>query len=646
MLFERTVYLDDFPMNIRIAKITEYPFHYHQDVEFVYVLKGEVYLKDVSSHYLLKEGDIFTINGHEVHGITATDKDNAIAIIQISNRFFTQYFPTLDKACYMSYAYKDKYLKLDVLRKMLLQILSDYSRKSFDYKQSCTDRMIQVISYLNMHFNLFAFESNMIVNFNNDNPVAIERISRIINYVYANHKNKVTLEDIAEREHLNPFYLSHLIKDYMGISFQEFLCFARVEMSEIPLLETDKKISAIANDVGFSTTSYYDKYFSRWFGHTPLEHRQLYTSQILSQARPADLILLPENKAINIIRRRLSAINGQENSALTVSRLHFSVEVDPQTVPVRRLNCSLEVIVTPEDYHIMGERLFSMLYDLGARKVLLLSRRKEDDSILPLLANRLNFIGFETGILSDHGLENCFSAGNDSIASAIEIFLGYFMGGAAAADGTGAAAIPKPGGGTCNIQCPRCFLRDQGDSLKILKGSRSCMTSCLIPKPSYYAYRLLRNIKGQLLYMGKYYFVVKDDSMENPAYILAVINHNDDIRRLCSRKVGAFEADDVSRSFKDELNIDFTIPLADGKYAVGRYALTDSNSVLSHMARLEFADTFPLPESWARLISTEPMSQVYMETVSGKINVSSAISGAGIEIIVIAPAEDAESPGR
>lgn len=220
------------------------------------------------------------------------------------------------------------------------------------------------------------------------------------------------------------------------------------------------------------------------------------------------------------------------------------------------------------------------------------------------------------------------------------------MGGAVAADGTGAAAIPKPGGGTCNVQCPRCFLRDQGDSLKILKGSRSCMTSCLIPKPSYYAYRLLRNIKGQLLYMGKYYFVVKDDSMENPAYILAVINHNDDIRRLCSRKVGAFEADDVSRSFKDELNIDFTIPLADGKYAVGRYALTDSNSVLSHMARLEFADTFPLPESWARLISTEPMSQVYMETVSGKINVSSAISGAGIEIIVIAPAEDTDSPGR
>ena len=39
-------------------------------------------------------------------------------------------------------------------------------------------------------------------------------------------------------------------------------------MSEIPLLETDCKISAIARDAGFSTTSYYNKSFVNWFGHT------------------------------------------------------------------------------------------------------------------------------------------------------------------------------------------------------------------------------------------------------------------------------------------------------------------------------------------------------------------------------------------
>ena len=38
MLFEKTTYADDFPLNIQIIQVDEIPFHYHQDVELVYVL--------------------------------------------------------------------------------------------------------------------------------------------------------------------------------------------------------------------------------------------------------------------------------------------------------------------------------------------------------------------------------------------------------------------------------------------------------------------------------------------------------------------------------------------------------------------------------------------------------------------------------
>ena len=121
--------------------------------------------------------------------------------------------------------------------------------------------MIDIIKYLNQYFNLFAFENQVVVNFKNNNPVIVERISHIINYVYENYANRITLEELSEREHLSSFYLSHLIHAYMGISFQKFLCFARSEMSEIPLLETNDKISTVAKKVGFSTTAYYEKFF-------------------------------------------------------------------------------------------------------------------------------------------------------------------------------------------------------------------------------------------------------------------------------------------------------------------------------------------------------------------------------------------------
>ena len=57
--------------------------------------------------------------------------------------------------------------------------------------------MLNVIKYLNEHFNLFAFEGQQVLNFKNNNPIIVERISRIINYVYENHANKISLEDLA-----------------------------------------------------------------------------------------------------------------------------------------------------------------------------------------------------------------------------------------------------------------------------------------------------------------------------------------------------------------------------------------------------------------------------------------------------------------
>ena len=614
MLLEKTTYLDDFPIKIRIAKVTEYPFHYHQDVDFIYVLKGEIWLKNVCHNYLLKEGDIFTNSGHEIHGMNATDADNVVAIIQVSNRFFTQYFPTLTKACFMTYVKNDKYLKLDTLRKMLLHILLDYSRRSFNYKSTCIDQMIEVIKYLNQYFNLFAFEDQVVVNFKNNNPVAVERISRIINYVYANHASKLTLKDLAEREHLSTYYLSHLIRDHMGINFQEFLCFARVEMSEILLLETDRKISTIAGDVGFSTTAYYNKFFSKWFGHTPQEYRERYTSNILSAARPERLELLSDNQAVGLIRRCLSAVSDQEKSASVINRLNLTVEVDPETPPVMNINHFLEVAITQEDYHIMGERLFNLLYDLNASRVIVVSRQGDSETTTALIANRLSFLGYEVSTVCDNGLCCGSSAGYDSIAAAIHIFRTYF--------------ISKE-----NIL--HCRLRDQGEPSKILKGAPSCITSCLVPKPSFYAYRLLKNIKGELLYWGNYYYVIRNNLPGKDSYTLVVMNYNDDIRHLYTRNPSVYEANDIIRSFKHELHVDFSIPVESGQYVIAKYALSNSNSIFAHMSHLGFPEEFPLREAWVHMLNTEPQAQVSVENVDDKLNISSAIKGAGIHVFVV-----------
>ena len=488
MLYEKTTYLNDFPINIRVAKVTEYPLHYHHDVEFVYVLRGEIKLKNGTFDYLLKEGDIFTSSGHEVHGLYATDKDNVVAVIQVSNWFFTQYFPTLNKACFRTFVNKDRFLQMDSLRQLLLRILLDYLRKSFNYKNQCTFMMIETIEYLNKNFNLFSFEDEVVVNFKDNNPVTVSRISRIITYIFENHAQKITLDTLAQQEHLSSFYLSHLIKEYVGISFQEFLCYARVEMSLIPLLETDKKISTIAKDVGFSTTAYYNKYFEKWFGHSPLDHRRQFQPQILSAANQAKADLLSSSPAINLVKRCLSAIDSHNPNPTTVSHLQLSITVESEKAPIMELAHELEITVTPEDYQVLGEQLPSLLKRLSPAKVIISATTDTDEKTLCALTSRLKTEGFAVQQVADNDLILSGVFGYDTIAGFFHAFKNHFL---------------------TKERLISCRLRDQGPPETMLKGCASCFTSNMLPKPLYYAYQLLRSLSGSLLYWGKYYSVIQ-----------------------------------------------------------------------------------------------------------------------------------------
>ncbi len=628
MLYEKINYPDDFPIKITIGNIAEYPAHYHQDIEFVYVLQGKIRLKNGYCHYSLKEGDIFTNSGHEVHSLTTESQDNTVAVIQVSNRFFTRYFPQLTRNCFRTYVNQDPGLQLDHLRQMLLSILLDYLRKSFNYKNQCIFMMIDVIEYLNRYFNLFYFENQVVVNFKEDNPIITQRISRIINYIYENYASKITLQTLASQEHLNAFYLSHLISDHIGINFQELLCFARVEMSEVPLLQTEKKISAVAREVGFSTTAYYEKYFKKWFGCSPLEHRKKLQPKSLSSSNPPHIRYLSDLDAIHLIRRCLSAINSQQTNLLAISRTQSSVIIKSDKLPVLALNHHLELSITSEDLHYMGNKLFSILQDLQPSKIYLTEIQREKslsgsgDTTLShdtsRLLHRLESEGFSVHIISENGLDSAPSFGCDSIAAFFHIFKEYFL-----------SDTPVP-----------CRLRDQGEPAITLKGSLSCFTSGMIAKPAYYAYRLLTLLKGDLLYWHKHYAVIRINSAHQPSYAFLVFNYNNEIERLCLRSCSVHEVHDVCSSFIDEYSLDFTLPLNQGKYSVIKFALNEDNSIFHYMAQLGFPKSLPLPENWFHLLNTGLQMQGHSETmVDNSLNISFQLRGPSVQLALVQPTD-------
>ena len=620
MLFEKITYQDDFPINITIANIKEYPIHYHQDTEFVLILKGEIALKNGYCTYTLKEGDIFTNSGHEVHSLMSTGEDNIVAVIQLSTHYFSQYFPNLTKACYRTYTNKGHSKKHDTLREKLLEILLHYTVKGFNYKSECTYMMVDVIKYVDKYFNLFAFENDVVVNFESSNQVTIDRISRIISYIYEFHSEQITLDDLADMEHLSTFYLSHIIKNYTGMSFREFLCFARVEWSEIDLLETNKKISRIARDVGFSTTAYYEKYFFKWFGTDPQTYREQHMPMVMSDIKKGILEDLSSNDAISVIRRSLSFLNSQTPSKTHVNALKLELNVNTDATSISSLDHCLDVQITLNDFRVLGYSIFGILQELGPRRVTILTEPEDSLSDINRVKILLTSAGFDVGLNENSRSVKMSCYGYDSIAYPIFLFNRII---------------------NSKEQWIKVRLRDPGNNNNndIIKGYPAAITSSGIKKPAFYAYMALSSISGEIIYWGKQYTVIRSFDRGRPFYVVICYNFNEQIYNLCLKESTAQHVKDVINDFKDEIDISMNMSIDQGMYSIMKYSLTRNKGLFPCLSTLNFPSELGSLKTFPTLVATEPELEVYTEDVRATFNINFSIKGAGIQLALILPKE-------
>lgn len=285
MLKEKNTYKEDLPVNVIVAHIEEYPIHFHDDMEVVYVLEGTVGLKNGYYSYTLKQGDIFILNDREIHSFTKTGEDNMVMMLQLDLEYFSKYYENLKNNFFVTDMHDPEDESLEILRNLLATIMMEIMQKGYGYEHKVIETAHNLFSSLMADFQYFLMEDGKFINGekNKGNKILAGRMNRITDYMYENYTRKLTLNEIANMEHLSIYYLSHVIKEATGLNFQDLLSFIRVEESEKLLLGTGKKIGAISDEMGFSAVRYYIKHFRTWFGMHPMEYRKKFTDKVSSR---------------------------------------------------------------------------------------------------------------------------------------------------------------------------------------------------------------------------------------------------------------------------------------------------------------------------------------------------------------------------
>lgn len=95
-------------------------------------------------------------------------------------------------------------------------------------------------------------------------------------YIYGHYREKIYLDDIADKLGISSSYLSRLFKKETGVSLQDFINDVRVEKAVNLLVYSEESLAKIAEYVNFPTQSYFGKIFKQKLQMTPKQYRELH----------------------------------------------------------------------------------------------------------------------------------------------------------------------------------------------------------------------------------------------------------------------------------------------------------------------------------------------------------------------------------
>ena len=105
-------------------------------------------------------------------------------------------------------------------------------------------------------------------------------ITTVKNYIYHHYGEKeLGPEKLAALVYLSPGYLSAIFKEETGVTLNRFVREVRMNKAKELLENTNKKISQIAKEVGFSNSSYLCRSFREFFGASPESCRKGITDE-------------------------------------------------------------------------------------------------------------------------------------------------------------------------------------------------------------------------------------------------------------------------------------------------------------------------------------------------------------------------------
>lgn len=259
--------------------------HYHEEVEIIKIIEGEMRYEIEGCSVSVKKGQIIFINSSVPHASAVMKEDTAFMLMQFSPKnFFSG-----------SISYEYKYLSafLNSTNIKYCVFGNEWSRefeKHFDvieYELSNKENGFDLYLKGNMYMVIaFLFRKNILkTSFPKEREELLGKLSGAILYMERYFMNNISLDDICRQCGFTPSYFCRIFKKATGRTFVEYLNYVRIREAEKLLMSSDANITEIFTKTGFTSHSYFNRVFYKYKNCNPSQYRKI---KYISKEKEAD----------------------------------------------------------------------------------------------------------------------------------------------------------------------------------------------------------------------------------------------------------------------------------------------------------------------------------------------------------------------
>ncbi|MEW9667284.1 AraC family transcriptional regulator [Ammoniphilus sp. 3BR4] len=224
--------------------ISSYHYNWHDDLELIMVLKGEIEVSMNGRNYILEEDDMMLINSNVGHATLARKSNSIAMVIHLNPIYFSSYYSDyhlLEFNCISNMKTRNDQ-PFKEIRKLSIEMIQNIEGNTTAERIYFESLLHQLMATLVKHFPPKEISSMEMAS----NKKKSDAVNKIIHYIDHHYKNKISLEELSKVSGYHKSYISQIVKQQLGINYYEYLTRVRLREATYALADLEEKISDIA----------------------------------------------------------------------------------------------------------------------------------------------------------------------------------------------------------------------------------------------------------------------------------------------------------------------------------------------------------------------------------------------------------------